>query len=719
MARSSESIDALVTLAKLYRLDQRKLPENIHVCVAGCTEMVHPTVHQHYDQEKEPSPLSTYMAAPRSGESFILIQMNKFGARGDIQGVWNHTLDGRCMLDSYRKGYQLDPLQNVSIGVLLLLIVWLQSLSDIHEAHIVFMCAQGKHRSMYVSHLVVLALRLVFAALKLDVKVMCKWAAGGRVLGEIESDKQLRQIGPVTHHIGEGWLRHYGGVGKNPRMFVLNLTDANYKAAFGTDEAADNFNLGSWMNNLELLPIGNLFAWIDENKVNFVKHSKNVLQSWHHFVRHVVIFPEFCSICLNGQWEWPKEPLEHFASLVENIRGATNEDSPMKALSPARKRSRKRWSESDSDDEDATNVWANKMRTDASSVPLRAAGAGQNASSGVSLRTASAAGQSDVTLRPILKKTNATSAGVRKSARFEENTNDAEPTQRASEFVFWHLQVCLERKVVLSFGVSHLTEAEAEKNCLLRQAQSKMGPFYLLTHVESSSEAPAQIKFAEQLVAESELLQEELQTLWVVAQNANIPIEQQDMKNRLQEIELFLFLHMVSILMDYDTLPFTVSCYFLSYVGQHFRYRLDIDIMELMARFVYYVWLSPAMDAITWNSWPALLFPGNCSRIESWWEKLQMEFRVDSDEGFCEEYWCVRERVQRLVKSGVPLPAADGGSSGSAATSGVPLRAAGGAVQTKKKKEEKKNNLVWKRNWKKLNTDSREAQFASFQRYLI
>ena len=86
MARSSESIDALVTLAKLYRLDQRKLPENIHVCVAGCTEMVHPTVHQHYDQEKEPSALSTYMAAPRSGESFILIQMNKFGARGDIQG---------------------------------------------------------------------------------------------------------------------------------------------------------------------------------------------------------------------------------------------------------------------------------------------------------------------------------------------------------------------------------------------------------------------------------------------------------------------------------------------------------------------------------------------------------------------------------------------------------------------------------------------------------
>ena len=434
-------------------------------------------------------------------------------------------------------------------------------------------------------------------------------------------------------------------------------------------------------------------------------NSKNVLQSWHHFVRHVVIFPDQCSICMNGQWEWPEDPLRYFGSLVENIRAATNEDSPMKAVSPARKKSRKRWSESETDDEDGAIYWANMFRApgvartaeDASSVPLRAAGAGRESSSGVSLRTAgaeqqSAARQSDVPLRAILKRNNATRAGPRKSVQFGENTNDPEPTKRASELVFWHLRVCLERKVVLSFGVSHLTETEAEKNCLLRQAQSKRGPFYLLTDVESSLLPPPEIQFAEQLVAESELLQKELESLWVVAQNANIPIEQQDMENRLQEIELFLFLHMVSILMDCDTLPFTVSCYFLSYVGQHFRYHLHIDIMELMARFVYYVWLSPAMDAITWNSWPALLFPGNCNRIESWWEKLQIEFRVDSDECFCEEYWCVRERVQRLLKSdstsGVPLRAADAGSSGSAGTSGVLLRAAGGRVE--RKEEEKK-----------------------------
>ena len=60
---------------------------------------------------------------------------------------------------------------------------------------------------------------------------------------------------------------------------------------------------------------------------------------------------------------------------------------------------------------------------------------------------------------------------------------------------------------------------------------------------------------------------------------------------------------MVSILMDLDTIGFTVSCHFLAaHVGQSFPDDLEIDLMELMARFVYFVWFSPAVDAEMWNS---------------------------------------------------------------------------------------------------------------------
>ncbi len=229
-----------------------------------------------------------------------------------------------------------------------------------------------------------------------------------------------------------------------------------------------------------------------------------------------------------------------------------------------------------------------------------------------------------------------------------------------------------------------------------------------MTDVEASPEPPAIMTFAAELVDKNQLLQQELGIMWLLLKKANVPIEQKDMKTRLQEIQLMLFLHMVSILMDLDTLPFTASCYFASFVAQSFRYALEIDIMELMARFVYFVWLSPAMDATTWNSWPAVLFPRNCSNIESWWERLQVEYRVDSDECFCEEYWCVREKVLRLQNSdpmsgvplraaaaatgsegvsGVLLRAADASARDADMTSGVPLRAAGVSSEAGKEKK--------------------------------
>ena len=338
---SIESIDALVTLAKIYKLNPKKLPRTVHVCAAGCTELAHPKVHKHFNKELYPSPLASYMASPRPGDSFVLIQMNQFMTqKRDIHSVWNHTLDGKCMLHAYRRSFALDPMQNVSIGLLLFLILWLQSLSNITDAHIVVMCAQGKHRSMYMSHLLVLALQLVFSALELDVRVYFKWVAGGRVLQEIETDTKDRQVGPVTKEIAIGWLHHYNQNARKPQMFVLNLTDENYKCAFGTNADADNFNLGLWINNVEILPIGKFQNLVPKSKTEmlicFLINCKNVLESWHYFVRHGVLFPERCCICTYGQFEWPYDPLQYFGALVKNIRAQASENNSTQAASPRR-----------------------------------------------------------------------------------------------------------------------------------------------------------------------------------------------------------------------------------------------------------------------------------------------------------------------------------------------------------------------------------------------
>ena len=43
------------------------------------------------------------------------------------------------------------------------------------------------------------------------------------------------------------------------------------------------------------------------------------------------------------------------------------------------------------------------------------------------------------------------------------------------------------------------------------------------------------------------------------------------------------------------------SAYFLDAVGQHFWFRMQLDILELVARYLYALWSSPGVDAEAWN----------------------------------------------------------------------------------------------------------------------
>ena len=68
--------------------------------------------------------------------------------------VFYHTLDGECVLPAFRQQSALDPLQNLSFVVVLLVLLWFRKLTDQEDAFILNMCAQGKHRSVYMARLV-------------------------------------------------------------------------------------------------------------------------------------------------------------------------------------------------------------------------------------------------------------------------------------------------------------------------------------------------------------------------------------------------------------------------------------------------------------------------------------------------------------------------------------------------------------------------------------
>lgn len=183
---------------------------------------------------------------------------------------------------------------------------------------------------------------------------------------------------------------------------------------------------------------------------------------------------------------------------------------------------------------------------------------------------------------------------------------------------------------------------EAQRQALLLQKVGKNGPHYLVT--DSGSGHVALLDTAESLFEKHRELLGEVRFLWALVETMGIPLREEHCACRLQEVEVLLFLHMLSILVDSDALRFTVSATFLYVVGIYFRSQVGIDIMELIARFVYMipVWLSPRMCQQTWNSFPGVLFPQNVLCVVTWWNEMQRHVRMQCEQPFCEEYLCVK-----------------------------------------------------------------------------
>ena len=512
MASCEESeidhIDALTILAKMYLLNATQLPKDLHICVAGTTELAHPCVQEHFDKQMAASALAERMAWPSAKDAFFVVQLTQLMQRDDINRIWNHSLDGECLLQVYRKSRALGPLQNLSYSVLVILMLWMQNLKNMDDAYAIFMCSQGKHRSIYMAHLVCMVLRLVLAALHVDVHVHFKWFSGHRILEEIDTDCKLRQVGPVTRDILPGWLRYYGHDKHSCKLVCLDLTDGQYLRGFGQGAEADKFNLGLFFQNVEIFPIGKFFNLCGtQNHVQMLKvllaNSTNVLNSWHYFLWYGVSFPETCSVCEKGGWQWPYDPLFYFRALIQNISVEIVEARSVSSTTPEVQK-RKRWADVTSDSDKEETLWPTRVP---STATIAAKGPG------VPLRAVSG--------RPR----------PRAVVRFAE---EPEIREVDSSYVieFWQLGICVANKVLLFFDLNFLTDEEAEQGRLLRQAQSRKGPFYLLTDVRATTEAPKIYIHARDLVHENAVLQRELDCMWELLGASQIPIQRQEAKSK-------------------------------------------------------------------------------------------------------------------------------------------------------------------------------------------
>ena len=656
-----DSIDALEVFSKLSCCisSAEKLPRRIHVCVAGQCDLAHPDVHANYNRQVPVNHLAAEMLGRHAHSAYFTVDLCRLLRNNRVHNVFHHTLDGHCLLQSFREKGALDPLQNFCCVVVCLVLIWLQRLADVTDAYVLCVCGQGKHRSVYMGRLVWFVLGMLNNMLGWQCEIRYRWLAKERVLAS-QKQEVPRQHPDCRWGIVAQWHSYF-----NTRRFMsVTLTD-DFHAVCCIE---GKFDLSKSMADVNVHPIGRVVELVGRDErvsVQFssLVNSHNFLSSWLFFVRKGMkfVWPQHCGICCaETAWDWAQNLQSYFGPLVAETKLKLGMPE---AKRQAMKRQEKiAWadqeessSESDSSESVSREVDKDRRSGEKSSVspggmPLWAAtrdsGASQS-SGGSSLQTAQGSGGMSLWTAPdnqhkecIDRTTRAKSKPEKKTVHFDGGTTVVE-TQALD--TYWQLKINTQRKIVLGFELADMTPAEAKIDAALA-LKPDSGPAYLVTDAHGDSNRLEDV--AQKLFESNATVRSEMATLSLEVSTFCDGMTVQPGLGVLYQMQLFIFLHMLSILVDTEYAAFTASSQFIGLVGRWFHDHLHVDILELMARYLFLLWLAPPVDAQAWNgSFYGLLIPRNHLAAVSWWNKMQRYIREADDMAFCEEYLCITREL--------------------------------------------------------------------------
>lgn len=651
-----DGIDALNVLSMLLTLfrDAAYLPKRVTVCVCGQTDLAYGGLHNHFDHYVPTSDFASRMHQRQSNVAYLLFDLTSLLQDNHIHGVFNHTLDGHCLLEPFRRARALDPLQDLSLVALCVVFLWLQKLKDKDDAFILCMCGQGKHRSQYMARLLWLGLDLVKRTQRLKFDLHYKWVAQERIMrAQVDRHKrQQKQHPDCCFDIVRGWHRFY----RSYQFVSVVLSDALHDMSKVTQHSGvpPTFSLQVCLQKLKLEPVGDIKGLVGNNEKDLIQfsslmHRVNNLKSWLFLVRQGLssLWPEKCSICSqlsHVPWTWREDVPLFFKHIILAAQEACLEaNKEAGRLAPEKKIP---WA--DLQDDTSDDELPNPSSASKSKIPRGASlgtaleqstSSNSQASGGVSLRTAVEVARSQQPGRSSLRTG---PSRHRRGVRFQDPESDVEFLCETSEY--WQMKIDVEAKVVLSFEKSSLSDEEARKDVVLKMKTCSGDP-YLVTNTKMAPRSSLS-KAAKQLIECDDRFCAEVTFLKQRLAESGIPIMLDSSMSALHMIELFVLLHLLSILLTDHSMPFGLTYYFVDAVGRAFSDMAGVDIFELMARYLYLLWLTPAMDNEAWNrGFFGLLIPRNKVMSVQWWNLMQLSINNCSESAFCEEYCCVTQVV--------------------------------------------------------------------------
>ena len=279
-----DSIDALQVLSEMWTSvrPSESLPERIHICVAGQCDLAHPEVHQNFNSHVQTHPFAEDMHGSCQDSAYFVFDLTDLLKDNRLHGFSRHTLDGHCLLDSFRTVPTLDPSQHFSFVVVCLLLTWLQRLEGVTDAYVLSVCDQGKHQSVYMGRVVWLAMDLLKRILGLQTEVLYIWVAQERGMfsqqGHLPGRPQ-RQHPDCCADVVQGWHRSLN----SSRYVSVSLTDKLHTHALACEGAG--FDLQQCSRDIRIFPLGEFRELLGTEERLLVKFSnlinrENTLHSW-------------------------------------------------------------------------------------------------------------------------------------------------------------------------------------------------------------------------------------------------------------------------------------------------------------------------------------------------------------------------------------------------------------------------------------------------------
>eukprot|EP00435_Cladocopium_sp_Y103_P025660 s590_g6.t1 len=661
--------------------------ENVTFMIGGLTDLCHPILDTRFEKRVPIGPIAEAMQTERNQKAFLLFYLNQYMRSDHVHKCFRHTADGRCLHREMGSG--LLKLDAVAAALFLTLILWLNNLITSGQEfapHICIMCKSGKHRSVYVGRLLVIAFRLMLRQLDLRINVIYDWAAMDRIRGEVDP-----QVGPWWKKIEDyrqpdvlqkkviydacSWACHMleafqGGL----QFFHVECTDDAFEAATRPRRVQSaTFRLQSQTPSITDFLYGLKTSLGRGKVVEFMPREMNFQLceaaassafwlAWREFTQEWMlrIWPEQCSLCrlLSNPpvgfrfaadfWEVCAEG--GFGEYIPTEAVAAEEEERIRSQDMARRRPpppppppppprRRRWasvspdkSESESDDQRRAPVLAASSATRAAErprSPVLATG-----------RQAAAAGRNP--RAPVLatgRRRPATAApgrAAQKRVRFDDSVTER-PVEARSRVV--QVSACYAIGFLSEWSSPDLAESEmSDMTLVIDTADSHAAGGRKRKFVVQSIEASAtQHDDFNDYVAHDAAFAEELEILQKLLLATELPFTGETLSFG-QKTQLFLFLHMMCVATQ--SFEFVATARFFAGLGRYCRDGRP-DWMELMYFYVYIVYLCRNADEHDWNDHRLNIFCIDGDAERSWWAEQQFSMQCVDGRLFSQEYACL------------------------------------------------------------------------------